>query len=208
MSPEETNKWTFEGKPFTQDMVGKWAGFVYRITLPDGRKYIGKKGFWSQKRKDVVKKGVKKLEQKKGLKVKDLSEEEKESRTKTVKSVAISDWESYYSSSDLIKQMIQNGKKGEFRREILQLCPTKGTMSYFELLWQLKEDALLRSDYLNGIINVRLGRNVFPKDMIDEADRKAGIVKAPAPKPIIREETDEEWWARTQKWTTAEPSTS
>lgn len=87
-------------------------------------------------------------------------------KKKTVRDRVDSDWRNYYSSSEEIKAILtEKGPEG-FKREILQLAPTKGVLTYFELLWQIKENALLRSDYLNGIINVRLGRNVFPKGML------------------------------------------
>ena len=46
--------WTYNGKDFTEDLVGNNYGFVYQITnLTNGRKYIGKKFFYSAKTKQV-----------------------------------------------------------------------------------------------------------------------------------------------------------
>ena len=46
--------WLYEGEPFSEP--GEHYGFVYIITNKlDGKKYIGKKFFWSLKRKQVNK---------------------------------------------------------------------------------------------------------------------------------------------------------
>jgi hypothetical protein len=71
--------WQYDGKDFTEDLIGDNYGFVYQITnLTNGKKYIGKKLFYSAKTKQV--KGKKK-------------------RYK-----ASSDWQTYYGSSDILKQ--------------------------------------------------------------------------------------------------------
>ena len=45
--------WTYQGVPFTE--VGNNYGFVYIITNKiDNRQYIGKKFFWSTKRKHCL----------------------------------------------------------------------------------------------------------------------------------------------------------
>jgi hypothetical protein len=137
------------------------AGFVYRITcLTNNKKYIGKKLFTKSAKKKVVKKSAK------GQSVKTLSEEEKKSRLKTVCGRAESDWKNYYGSSKELLEDLQKYGKENFKREILQLAPSKGVLAYFELKHQMAEDALFRDDYYNGIINIRLGRNIFPKSML------------------------------------------
>jgi len=44
--------WLFENLPFEpdEDFLKDFVGFVYCITDPDGKKYIGKKFFWSTRR--------------------------------------------------------------------------------------------------------------------------------------------------------------
>ena len=72
------SSWTYEGQPFTSDMISDNVGFVYQITnLQNGKKYIGKKWFWS----------TKKLPPLKGKK-----------RKRTVKKE--SDWMKYFGSSE------------------------------------------------------------------------------------------------------------
>ena len=125
--------WTYNGKDFTEDLVGNNYGFVYQITnLTNGRKYIGKKFFYSAKTKQV--KGKKK-------------------RYK-----ASSNWQTYYGSSDnLTKDVLQLGHEN-FNREILHLCNSKGEMSYFEAKEQFDREVLLSDEYYNGIINCKIHR--------------------------------------------------
>jgi Putative endonuclease segE, GIY-YIG domain len=126
------------------------AGFVYRITcLPLNKFYIGKKLFTSSRKKKIACRTGGKIVQK--------------GKKKTVRETKESDWKDYYGSSkELLLDLEKYGKEA-FRREIIQLAPTKGILSYYELKHQLATDALWRDDAYNGIINVRLGRNVFPK---------------------------------------------
>ena len=73
------NPWTFEGKVFETEDINGFFGFVYVITsLIDGKKYIGRKYFYSFRKK-------------KGSKRRQKSE---------------SDWKEYYGSSDELKEEI------------------------------------------------------------------------------------------------------
>ena len=94
--------WQHNNTDFTEEQIGENYGFVYRITnLKTGKKYIGKKFFYSSKTKQV--KGKKKR-----LKVS-------------------SDWQTYYGSNEeLKKDVIIHGKEC-FKREILHLCLSKGS---------------------------------------------------------------------------------
>ena len=92
-------EWLYNGEPYNEP--GEYYGFVYIIeNLLSGRKYIGKKFFWSTKRKQVNKK-------RKSFKVE-------------------SDWKEYWSSSDELKTDIEAVGKENFRRTIIHLCPSKG----------------------------------------------------------------------------------
>ena len=126
--------WTYNDKEFTEDLIGDNYGFVYQITnLTNGRKYIGKKFFYSAKTKQV--KGKKK-------KVK-----------------VSSDWQTYYgSSAELSKDVLQLGHD-KFNREILHLCLSKGDCGYLEAKEQFTKGALESDDYYNTWIMVRVRKS-------------------------------------------------
>ena len=125
------NDWTYGGEVFTTDKIDDNYGFVYLITnIIDGRKYIGKKLFWSAKTRQVKK--------------------------KKKKYKAESDWQKYYGSNiELLADVEKHGKEN-FRRQILVLCKSKGECSYFEAKFQFTFDALLKNDYYNKWIMCRI----------------------------------------------------
>ena len=130
--------WQYNGVDFTEDLIGDNYGFVYQITnLTNGRKYIGKKFFYSSKTKQV--KGKKKK-----IKVQ-------------------SDWQTYYGSSvELVKDVLSLGNEN-FTREILHLCHSKGECGYLEAKEQFIRGVLESEEYYNTWIMVRV-RNSHIKD--------------------------------------------
>ena len=48
------------------------------------------------------------------------------------------------------------GRRGVLRREILHFGKSKGDISYLEAREQFDRGVLLREDYLNGIINLKV----------------------------------------------------
>jgi hypothetical protein len=126
--------WTYNNIDFTEDLIGDNYGFVYQITnLTNGRKYIGKKFFYSSKTKQV--KGKKK-------------------RYK-----ASSDWQTYYgSSAELTKDVLSLGHD-KFKREILYLCLSKGDCGYLEAKEQFVCGALESDEYYNTWIMVRVRKS-------------------------------------------------
>ena len=126
--------WQYDGKDFTEDLIGDNYGFVYQITnLTNGRKYIGKKFFYSAKTKQV--KGKKK------------------------KIKVPSDWQTYYgSSAEVTKDVLQLGHDC-FRREIIHLCVSKGECGYLEAKEQFIRGALETDDYYNTWIMVRVRKS-------------------------------------------------
>jgi hypothetical protein len=125
--------WIYNGAlPIPEDFFG----FVYLITnTVNGKRYIGKK----QARKIV------KLPPLKG----------KNRRRHIVKET---DWKVYTSSSDKVNHDLIEYGKDKFIFEIVQFCCSKSELAYEELKLQLAHDVLLREDYYNGIINVRLNK--------------------------------------------------
>ena len=125
--------WLYNGEPFLEP--GEYYGFVYIITNKiDGRKYIGKKFFWSTKRKQVNK--VRK-------------------RYK-----AESDWKTYWSSSDELQADVKRLGEECFTREIIHLCKNKGTANYLEAKEQFTRSVLENKDlWYNTWISVKVNRS-------------------------------------------------
>jgi hypothetical protein len=125
--------WTYGIKTFTSDDIGSNYAFVYIITNTiNDRKYIGKKWFWSLRKKKI-----------KGKK-----------RAKRVK--LESDWKDYYgSSAELTADILKYGKD-KFKREILILCKTKGDTSYHEARLQFQFKVLESDEYYNKWISLKI----------------------------------------------------
>jgi hypothetical protein len=64
----------------------------------------------------------------------------------------------YCGSSNNLLQDIELLGKDKFKFEIIQFYGSKSELSYFEAKLQFENDVLLREDYYNGIINVRVGK--------------------------------------------------
>ena len=126
--------WLFEGREFQESDIADNIGYVYMITnLSDGRRYIGKKLFYFSKTRQV--KGKKK------------------------KYKAPSDWPAYWSSSPELQADVERLGASNFRREILYLCKTKGTLSYIEAREQFSCRVLEQPDkFYNAIIQCRIHR--------------------------------------------------
>ena len=138
------SEWIYKGKPVNELPEGCEA-FVYLITNNEsGKKYIGKKLAKFKTTKPPLK----------GKKNKRRGYKE-------------SDWREYWGSSDHLKEdVIALGEK-KFTREILHLCPSRGVASYLEAREQFDRDVLLRDDYYNGIINVRVGSSKILREALE-----------------------------------------
>jgi hypothetical protein len=144
--------WIYAGEPYTE-VPSDYVGFVYHITFATGQKYIGRKIFWSAKKK-VVKGKVRRLK-------------------------VESDWKKYYGSSDYIKSLLTSGKDGAIR-EIVRLCKSKSEMAYYESKLIFETDALLKPDYINRWITCQInGKNLEylsePKDSNSSPTSSIGI---------------------------------
>jgi hypothetical protein len=118
-------------------------GFIYEITnTVNQKRYIGKKQCKSKYKKKPLK----------GRKNKRIEIKE-------------SDWRMYTSSSNELNADIVTLGKDKFIFKILKACSSKWELAYFEIKEQLERNVLLRDDYYNGIINVRIGRP--PKNLLD-----------------------------------------
>jgi hypothetical protein len=125
--------WKYKNESFTEDMIGEYYGFVYEITDPNGKKYIGKKFFYSSKTKQV--KGKKK------------------------KFKVFSDWQSYFGSNEELKKQVASHGKENFVREIIHLCKSKGECGYLEAKEQFVRGVLENDNYYNTWIMVRVRKS-------------------------------------------------
>lgn len=130
--------WKYKNEEFISEMIGDSYGFVYEITDTENKmKYIGKKWFWSTRKKPPLK---------------------GKTRKRIIKTE--SDWMKYYGSSEEVKLLVEQEGTERFAREILRLCKTKGECSYWELKYQLEYDVLLKPDeYYNSFVGAKIHRN-------------------------------------------------
>ena len=112
------NPWSYNNKPFSSADIGEYFGFVYLITNnSNGRRYIGRKYFFS-------------FRTPKGKKRKVKSE---------------SDWKKYYGSCPELKEDIDKFGRENFSRTILSLHKTKGKTNFGETSQLFKNDVLTES---------------------------------------------------------------
>lgn len=125
--------WYYNNEEFNST-PDEYQGFVYIITeISTDKKYIGKKNFWKPKTLPINKK-----------------------RKRRVRTRTESDWREYYSSSHEVVALVEQNGVGNYRRDILKLCKTKGEMSYYEAKLQFEHDVLLREDYYNEFIGCKI----------------------------------------------------
>jgi len=128
------------------DDLGHWTttltvpesayGFIYLITnLETNRKYIGKKQMVSKRTRPPLK-------------------GKKRKRIEFVES----DWRTYVSSSNEMVNDMQKIGKENFKFEILRFCDNKSQLAYYEAKEQFDKEVLIKEEYYNGMINLRLSK--------------------------------------------------
>jgi hypothetical protein len=131
--------WSYNNEPFepNEEFLKNYVGFVYEVEDKDnGKKYIGKKKFWTKRR-------LPPLKGKKNRRVK----------------IDESDWKTYCGSSEEVKQLVEENSLDRFDRRILKLCKSLGEMSYYEMKYQLEFDVLLKpNEYYNAYVGGRINR--------------------------------------------------
>jgi hypothetical protein len=150
--------WLYKEVEVTEDTIPEEAvGFVYKIIhIPSGKYYIGKKSLSSVRTLKLGKRELLKIkEERKANKMPGPAPKKKKVR-KT------SDWEKYYSSNEWINEQVKEGKVDEFKRERIQFCNSKKSLSYYEIYWMFKYDVLADENSLNGNIS----GNYFRKDLV------------------------------------------
>ncbi len=128
--------WLYNDKEIGDDEIEGYASFVYMITnLETGQKYIGKKILKSIRRKKV------------------------KGKTRRKKVEKESDWRQYFGSSITLLADVERLGQDRFRREILKLCKTRGTASYWEAYEIMSRNAIISEDYYNESLQVRVHRS-------------------------------------------------
>lgn len=136
--------WQYKDKIFEpeESFIKDYHGFVYCITEIDtGKKYIGKKFFWRSKILPVTK-----------------------TRKRRKRTLVESDWRTYYGSNETLKERVVEGSETNYRREIIQLCRTKGDCSYHEARLQFENDVLLDDNYYNNFIGCKIHSRHLTKE--------------------------------------------
>ena len=127
------NPWI--GLPETIDPE-KHFSIIYKTTnMITGISYIGKCQLWSKITRPPLK-----------------------GKTRKRKCTKPSDYLNYYGSSEQLKEDLALYGKENFTREVLDIASCKWEACYLELLHQLSNNVLNSDDYLNGIINLRIGK--------------------------------------------------
>ena len=157
-----------------KDITGL-QGFTYFIQHKETYKYyIGKKFFWNQVKKRLVRKPTKlekdrlaryKLNDKTKYKEYKLELKQKYSgRTKVKHTLKESDWKEYWGSSNKFKEYVEKEGKDKFNRIILHTYKTKFDCAYYELVEQINYKVLFDPDSFNEIINIRLRKEIKQND--------------------------------------------
>ena len=112
------NPWLYNGEVFESDHIQDHFGFVYRIDCDTtGRSYLGRKYFWSFRKK----KGA------------------------TRRSKSESDWKKYYGSCPELKEDIKKYGKDKFKRFIISLHDSVGKTNYEETKQLFLNNVLIES---------------------------------------------------------------
>jgi hypothetical protein len=111
-------------------------GFIYIITnLVTDKKYIGKKQMVSKRTRPPLK-----------------------GKTRKRIEFVESDWKTYVSSSNELVNDLQKLGKEKFKFEILRFCSNKSQLAYFEAKEQFDREVLIKEDYYNSMINLRINK--------------------------------------------------
>lgn len=143
------NPWLFNNQPFNSEDISHHVGFVYCISGPD-RSYIGRKYFWTIRKKPKAKKGEKRIRKE-------------------------SDWKNYYGSSNILQEDVDRLGKDNFKREIVSLHKTRGDVNYAETKLQFMLNVLEIDQYYNDNILMKYRKrpeHIMEARLINEQWRK------------------------------------
>lgn len=138
-----SSEWFYKNKVLSEIPVDM-KYFVYKITeISTGKFYIGYKGFYSNRKKKLLK-----------------SEISTDKRKKTYKiETTESNWKSYNSSNKELETLILSNPEA-FNKEVLLLLKTEKTAKYYEQKYQFMLE-VLEKDSFNG----NIAGKFFRKDL-------------------------------------------
>lgn len=129
--------WLYNGHIFEDKDIPEGAvGFIYHMsTIIDDKscQYIGKKNFYSVRKKPLAKKAL-----------------PKDKRKKKYDVVSKPQYQNYYSSNEVLKKAHEDGLP--IKRVILQICFTNTELTYYETKAQFELGVLEDQRFLNGNI--------------------------------------------------------
>lgn len=120
---------------FNQPEEG-FYGFVYMIEFENGHRYIGKKSFFSNRKRKFGKKEIAKLTDKRLKKYEIVKKE--------------SNWRTYTSSNPIVNSRIKNGE--DYQKYVICLAKDKKHLSYLEEQELHRNYVLWDDQYLNDNI--------------------------------------------------------
>jgi len=134
--------WIYKAVEFTDKMIPEGAiGFVYEMeAIIDGKsvRYVGKKNFFSVRKKRFGKKALAEMTDK---------------RTKKYIMITKPSYQNYYSSNKVLQDAHKAGIP--IKRYMVKICFSKTELTYEETKYQFKREVLEKEEFLNGNI---LGR--------------------------------------------------
>jgi hypothetical protein len=136
--------WEYQGGSLSEIDLEEWIGFVYIIENKlNNRKYVGQKLLWFATTK--------------------YKKNPKTGKRKKIKGRKVSDWQTYYGSSEHLKADVAIMGADNFSRTILKFCKATGELTYEELKEQMYRKVLESDEYYNGIIQVKIHKSHVPK---------------------------------------------
>ena len=145
-----TMSWIYKGSFITElnDMPEGTIGFIYKIVnKKTGEYYIGKKNVLSTRKRNLGKKEIALLTDKRLKRYEMITKE--------------SDWKTYRSSNKQVQEWFKDKNNQELELVILRFCSSTKSLTYYELQEQFSHDVL--GDRL--ALNDNLLGKFFRKDL-------------------------------------------
>lgn len=112
--------WKYKGKEISsaKQFPEGAVGFIYIMTLSDGKQYIGRKSLYSKRKKALGKKALAEITDKRLKKYEVIVKE--------------SDWNKYNSSNKSITEGLKTGALHVTSKEVVKICFSEKQMTYYE----------------------------------------------------------------------------